>query len=41
MQEALEMYRHRARDLVIKKDIHIHKLKTVISKLEAHMRATL
>lgn len=32
------MYRHRARELVMKKDIHIHKLKLIITKLESHLK---
>ena len=37
----MELYRQRARDLVMKKDIHIQKLKTVIFKFETHMKVNL
>jgi|LauGreDrversion4_2_1035121.scaffolds.fasta_scaffold411443_2 hypothetical protein len=35
------MYRSRARELVMKKDIHIHKLKLIITKLESHLKNNL
>jgi len=38
LQESLELYRQRARELVMKKDIQIQKLKMVIGKLENCMK---
>lgn len=35
------MYRQRARQLVMKKDIHIQKLKLIITKLESHLKQNL
>ena len=35
------MYRQRARQLVMKKDIHIQKLKLIITKLESHLKLNL
>lgn len=32
------MYRQRARELVMKKDVHIQKLKMVVSKMEASFK---
>ena len=40
LQETLELYRQRARDLVMKKEIQIQKLKYVIGKLEAFLKTS-
>lgn len=38
LQETLEMYRQRARELVMRKDLHIQKLKLGIGKMEGYLR---